>query len=264
MTKGTHVDLGAAMIVMIEPDRDPEKLAEYNRWYEHDHVYSGVVAGPGAFSYSRFVATRELKDLRYPESSAIADPVDKGSYLSLFYLLAGQVDEHYAWSFPESARLGEQGRMNADRELVSLSLYDFLGSVNRDGWPVPAEISLDHRYPGVVALWIDRTATASRDDLASWLLGSQLPALVQSEESRVAQALAFATRDFPGMPGSGTAVGDRLLVACFLDVDPRDVWRPAFADLGDAVAGSGLGSLALAAPFIPTIPGTPTYSDQLW
>ena len=45
--------------------------------------------------------------------------------------------------------------MNADRELVSLSLYDFVGSVNRAGCPVPAEISLDHRYPGVVALWID-------------------------------------------------------------------------------------------------------------
>ena len=143
MTIGTHVDLGQAMIVMIEPDRDPERLAEYNRWYEHDHVYSGVVAGPGAFSYSRFVATRELKDLRYPDSSAIAQPVDKGSYLSFFYLLAGQVDEHYAWSFPESARLNEQGRMNGDRELVSLSLYDFLGSVNRlDGQCRPRSHSI--------------------------------------------------------------------------------------------------------------------------
>jgi hypothetical protein len=262
MTQGTHVDLGQAMIVMIEPTRDPAGLAEYNRWYEHDHVYSGVVAGPGAFSYSRFVATRELKDLRYPADSALAQPVDKGSYLSFFYLLADQVDEHYAWSFPESARLGQVGRMNSDRELVSLSLYDFLGSVNRDGWPVPAEISLDHRYPGVVALWIDRAPTASRDDLTSWLLETQLPALVQ--EAGVAQALVFATRDFPGMPGSGTAVGDRLLVACFLDVDPREVWGSSFKGVGDAVAASGLGALTLAAPFIPTVPGTPTYSDQLW
>jgi hypothetical protein len=264
MTSGTHVDLGHAMIVMIEPDRDPELLAEYNRWYEHDHVYSGVVAGPGAFSYSRFVATRDLKGLRYPDSNPIAQPVDKGSYLSFFYLLAGQVDEHYAWSFPESARLGEQGRMNADRELVSLSLYDFLGSVNRDGWPVPAEISLDHRYPGVAALWIDRAATASREELARWLLETMLPGLVESKEGGVAQALVFASREFPGVPGSGTAVGDRLFVACFLDVDPREVWSSAFTDLGEAVAGSGLGSLALAAPFIATIPGTPTYSDQLW
>jgi hypothetical protein len=264
MTSGTHIDLGHAMIVMIEPDRDPERLAEWNRWYEHDHVYSGVVAGPGAFSYGRFVATRELKDLRYPDPSDIAQPVAKGSYLSFFYLLAGQVEEHYAWSFPETQRLGEQGRMNGDRELVSLSLYDFVGSVNREGWPVPAEISLDHRYPAVVAVWLDRAATASLDDLTSWLLETQLPAVLQNKEAGVAQALVFSTRDFPGLPGTGTAVGDRLLVACFLDADPREVWRTSFADFGDAVDGSGLGSVALAAPFIGTIPRTSTYSDQLW
>jgi hypothetical protein len=38
VTTGTHIDLGQAMIVMIEPDRDPERLAEWNRWYEHGHV----------------------------------------------------------------------------------------------------------------------------------------------------------------------------------------------------------------------------------
>jgi hypothetical protein len=264
MTSGTHVDLGHAMIVMIEPTRDPALLAEWNRWYEHDHVYSGVLAGPGAFSYGRFVATRELKDLRYPESSAIAQPADKGSYLSFFYLLDGQADEHYAWSFPETQRLGAEGRMNGDRELVSLSLYDFVGSVNREGWPVPAEVSLDHRYPAVVAVWVDRAPTASLDDLTSWLLETQLPAVLQNKEAGVAQALVFSSRDFPGIPGTGTAVGDRLLVAFFLEVDPREVWRTTFADLGGAVAGSGLGSVTLAAPFIGAIPGTTTYSDQLW
>ena len=264
MTAGTHVDLGHAMIVMIEPTREPERLAEWNRWYEHDHVYSGVLAGPGAFSYGRFVAIRELKDLRFPDSSAIAQPVEKGSYLSFFYLLAGQVEEHYAWSFPETQRLGEQGRMNGDRELVSLSLYDFVGSVNRKGWPVPAEVSLDHRYPAVVALWVDRAASASLETLTSWLLETQLPALLQNKEGGVAQALVFSSREFPGVPGSGTAVGDRVLVACFLEVDPREVWSTSFAGLGDAVAASGLGSVVLAAPFIGAIPGTPTYSDQLW
>ncbi len=264
MTSGTHVDLGQAMIVMIEPDRDPERLAEWNRWYEHDHVYSGVLAGPGAYSFGRFVATRDLKALRYPDPSEIAQPAAKGSYLSFFYLLAGQVDEHYAWSFPETARLGGEGRMNGDRELVSLSLYDFMGSVNRDGWPVPAEISLDHRYPGVVALWIDGSGSAPLGDLTNWLLETGLPALLNREDSKVAQALVFSPREFPGVPGSGSGVGERVLVACFLQADPREVWDASFTGLGDDIARSGLGSLALAAPFIATVPGTPTYSDQLW
>ena len=53
--EGTHIDLGSALVTFVEPTRDPHDLAEYNRWYEHDHAYSGVMAGPGAFSFGRFV-----------------------------------------------------------------------------------------------------------------------------------------------------------------------------------------------------------------
>jgi hypothetical protein len=113
-------------------------------------------------------------------------------------------------------------------------------------------------------MWIDRAAAASLDDLTSWLLETKLPEVLQNKEAGLAQALVFSSREFPELPGSGSAVGDRLLVAFFLEVDPREVWRTSFADLGDAVAGSGLGSVVLAAPFIGTIPGTSTYSDQLW
>ena len=60
MADGTHVDLGQAMITMVEPTSDPDRLREYNRWYEHDHCYSGVMVGPWAFSYGRFVATRRF------------------------------------------------------------------------------------------------------------------------------------------------------------------------------------------------------------
>src|SRR5689334_23938404 len=60
MADGTHIDLGHAMITMVEPTRDPERLREYNRWYEHDHAYSGVLVGPRAFSFGRFVATKDL------------------------------------------------------------------------------------------------------------------------------------------------------------------------------------------------------------
>ncbi|MEY2468766.1 MAG: hypothetical protein QOF21_1464 [Actinomycetota bacterium] len=49
----------------------------------------------------------------------------------------------------------------------------------------------------------------------------------------------------------------------FTDGDPADSW-PAFAEEADALKASGLGTLLWAAPFIPTIPGTDTYTDQLW
>lgn len=69
------------MITFIEPHR--EGLHEYNRWYEHDHAYAAMTTAPGCFAYRRYVAPRRLKDLRIPAHGAVADPVDKGSFIAL-------------------------------------------------------------------------------------------------------------------------------------------------------------------------------------
>jgi hypothetical protein len=263
MADGTHIDLGHAMITMVEPTRDPERLREYNRWYEHDHAYSGVLVGPWAFSFGRFVATKDLKQLRAPDTSTVADPQTLGTFIGFYWYLADRIGEHFAWAFPQTQWLGEQGRMNDDREHVSTSLYEFRGAVNRPGWPVPPEIALDHPYAGVVVAWIDRAPDASYDDLAAWVRETWLPARLTADGA-AGQALVFAPCDFPNVPGSGVGVGERLLVAFFLTADPRAVWAAEFADLADAVAASGLGTLGLAAAFVPTVPGTDTYLDDLW
>jgi hypothetical protein len=49
----------------------------------------------------------------------------------------------------------------------------------------------------------------------------------------------------------------------FLDEDPRDCFD-LFATHQQALADSGLGEVSYVAPFVPTIPGTDTYCDQLW
>jgi hypothetical protein len=58
-------------------------------------------------------------------------------------------------------------------------------------------------------------------------------------------------------------VGTRLTLMWFLQRDPREVWQEHFAGLDEQIAASGLGRVELVAPFIPTIPGTDTYVDQL-
>jgi hypothetical protein len=50
----------------------------------------------------------------------------------------------------------------------------------------------------------------------------------------------------------------------FLDADPAGTWAEEFAGLDQAIAASGVATLVWASPFIPTIPGTDTYTDQLW
>jgi hypothetical protein len=54
-----------------------------------------------------------------------------------------------------------------------------------------------------------------------------------------------------------------MLLMCFVDGDPRESWG-VFEALGEAVMSGGLGEISYAAPFIPTVPGTDIYTDQLW
>ena len=263
MADGTHIDLGHAMITMVEPTRDPDRLREYNRWYEHDHAYSGVMVGPWAFSFGRFVATKDLKTLRIPDPSTVAEPVTNGSFIGFYWYLADRVGEHFAWAFPQTQWLHEEGRMNGERDHVSTSLYEFRGAVTRPDWPVPAEIALDHPYDGLVVVWLDRAGDASADDLASFARDEWLPSIVRAG-TPIAQALVFAPCDFPGVPGSGVGTGEKVCCFFFLQCDPREAWAEHFANLSEAVDASGVATIGLAAPFIPVIPGTETYMDELW
>ena len=256
MADGTHVDLGQALITMVEPTRDPERLHEYNRWYEHDHALAGVMIGPGAFSYRRFVATRDLKALRGPGGS-------EGTFIALYWLLDGSVDEHYAWSFPQTQGLAAAGRMNPDREHVSTSLYDYAGAANRTGWPVPPEIALDHPYGGLVVTWLDRHPDATLDAAVTWVRDAWVPAVLGAGD-RIGQALVFTPRDFPGVPGTGVGIGEKVCVAWFLHDDPRADWSTVADAIAAPVADAGVASLSFLGPFVPVVPGTDTYLDQLW
>ena len=55
---------GSALFTLVDPNRGHE--VAYNRWYERDHFYAGCMIGPWLFAGKRWVATRALKDLRFP------------------------------------------------------------------------------------------------------------------------------------------------------------------------------------------------------
>ena len=58
------VKVGSMLLTLVEPNPGFERA--YNRWYERDHYYGGCMVGPWLFAGSRWVATRPLKDLRWP------------------------------------------------------------------------------------------------------------------------------------------------------------------------------------------------------
>jgi len=102
------IKLGSILFTMVEPHKGHE--VEYNRWYERDHFYAGCMSGPWLFAGSRWVAPRRLKDLRFPEDSPFAKPVDAGSYLSIYWEIEGKGPEHGAWSGPQVWWLYSNGR----------------------------------------------------------------------------------------------------------------------------------------------------------
>ncbi len=58
------VRIGSTLVTLVEPHKGQE--VAYNRWYERDHFYAGCLIGAGWFAGKRWVATRPLKDLRFP------------------------------------------------------------------------------------------------------------------------------------------------------------------------------------------------------
>ena len=56
----------------------------------------------------------------------------------------------------------------------------------------------------------------------------------------------------------------RFLVLTFLQDDPMRCWDDLFSKHADEVAAVGGTRVLWSGPFIPTVPGTDTYTDQLW
>ena len=236
----TGIQLGHALITMIEPD--PETILEYHEWYETDHFLAGVLVGPGAFAGQRFVAPRDLKALRRPTDSVVAQPVGDGSFITWYWIEQDKLTDHTDWAFPEAARFAAMGRMDPRRHHVSTAYYDLVSVTPRDEHSAPAELAVHRAYPGVVVVWADP--------------GTVDPAALAT--GPVDQVVTFRNvalpEPLPAMPGAVMSEPDRdiELHLCFVD-DTSGDWATRI-DATDAL---------LVAPFIPTIPGTTTYLDQL-
>ncbi|MGW5864637.1 hypothetical protein ACWFRJ_20965 [Streptomyces sp. NPDC055239] len=255
---------GHALITMVEPH--PGHEYAYNRWYEDDHYYAGAMAMPWMYAGRRWVAPRELQLLRYPEKSAVAQPVTAGCYLSTYWVTEGRYDEHMKWTVGINKRLNRDGRVYQDRTHVFTAFQDHEATVYRDGAAGPRDFhALDHPYQGLVLEVIDVESGEQRAELLEFLRAKQLPRALAG--SPAAMVTIFRPTPLPGdrmtYVKQVEGVDTRLTLLWFLQADPRECWQEHFAGRADAVAESGLGRVELVAPFIPTVPGTDLYVDQL-
>ncbi|MCM2419891.1 hypothetical protein [Streptomyces sp. RKAG293] len=258
------VRVGHALITMVEPL--PGHEYAYNRWYEDDHFIAGAMAMPWMYAGRRWVATRDLQLLRYPEKSAVAQPVTAGCYISTYWVTAGRYDDHMKWTVGINKRLNRDGRVYQDRTHVFTAFQDHSATVYRDGAAGPRDFhALDHPYGGLVVEVIDAESAERREELLEWLRSRHLPKRLAG--SPAAMVTIFKPTPLPGdrmtYVKQVEGVDTRLTLLWFLQQDPREAWDAHFTGLDDEVAASGLGRVELVAPFVPTVPGTDTYVDRL-
>ena len=249
---------GTMLWVFTDPHRGHE-LA-YNRWYERDHYYGGCMIGAYHFAGSRWVATSRHKAARPELGGEMGFDRTDGSYACVYYYLDGHHDEVMAWATPQVHALYAEDRGFAPRTHYNTGTFRHRWRAYRDPHPVPVELALDHRYQGLVALFIDPTDPVAVDDwfdanLPEWIAGSPVASVATWDTI----PLLDTKPDFvPTAPSV-----ERMLQLHFLECDPLDAWAQEQA-LIDAFNASGAGTVAMAAPFIPTDVGTDRYVDELW
>lgn len=258
----TPIDVGSAIFALHDPHPGHERA--FGRYYERDHMYSAAILAPFTIAGQRWVATRDLKELRYPADGPFG-PVRAGSYLTMFWIQAGRLAEQQAWVNRQMPSLVAAGRVFADRDVQTATTYDHLGSMERDVDGVPPFMALDHRYPGFVWMIVERASDRPLRDVTTVILEEHLPKVFA--ESPVAIVSAFTPRAkepwWPAAAPEVAGVGERIVLAMFLERDPREVWSELFAGLGARIDATGEARTLLVAPFVPTKPGTDAYVENL-
>jgi hypothetical protein len=258
-----RVALGAAIFALHDPHRGHERA--FNRWYERDHMYALGIMAPWTMAAGRWVATAELKQLRTADEAPFG-PLDAGSFLTMFWIQAGHLEDQQQWVAEESVAVNAAGRTFDERDVMTATTYDYRGATERDHDGVPPELALDRRYAGLVWAVLERHPSVGLDEFQTWLVDDHLPKLLAG--TPVAMALLFSPRPkepwWPAAAPEVPGVGDRLVVSCFVEADPRECWDDVFAGFGDSVRSGGRGRALLVAPFIPSIPGTDAHLDNLW
>jgi len=259
-----EIQLGHALFSIVEPE--PGHARAFNRWYERDHFFAGCMVGAHFFSGRRWVATARLKQLRFPDDNPIT-PHARGSLLVLYWMLKGRYEQAVDWAVQQVQQLHRQGRMDPRRDNVSTAFHEHRWSVSRDADGVPVELALEHPFPGLAAIMVEHAPGLEPTAFESRCREQLLPSWLG--DSAAALAVCLKPQPLPaGAPGNVPRAGQeeearRYLWLVFLDRDPGDCWTPLLPALDRNLREQELGRVVWAAPFIPTIPGTDTYMDEL-
>jgi hypothetical protein len=239
------VGIGTAIVSYIEPHAGAAR--EFNRWYERDHFPAAVMAGPGAYSGSRWVATRECKAVR-ADADLFGDP-DIGSYLSIAWLLPDAQAGWDEWVGGQVERLQSEDRMFAGRDHLHTAVYEYGWEARVADGP-PSSMALDRGYPGLLAIAVELDPDdepAHEREIEAWsrgLVDQELPIVVGLRR----QHILISTLGEPEQ---------HVLLLAFVDGDAISGWERV-EPLLETCPGIGF-----AGPFFATVPGTDVFVEEL-
>lgn len=152
----------------------------------------------------------------------------RGSFLATYWIEQGHHDAFLEWAGAALRRLQGEGRMFEHRDHLHTAFCDLVAWDGLDPDGVPPELALDHPFAGLVAV-----------------AGGDAP----EPGGTVALRLSWSPRPTPGFD-----VPNDPMHLLFLDTHPAEAWP----DLRPAMEAA-----TWAAAFVPTIPGTDAYLDEL-
>ena len=252
--------LGGMFLALVEPHAGFER--QYNRWYEDDHFYPAALAGPWIFAGRRWVATRELQAARLPGPTSVEAPFSAGVFLATYFITAGHLEDAREWQWTLVAEtLTAEGRLNSHRDPIYAGYHDFRDGVVMDPAPMSHQAGLDHPYGLFVLELVDAVNAATRDQLIEWLRDELAPQTADRGQVIILtpSALDDSTRE-RGVPEPSSV---RVCLAWLLPSWSAQDWDARFGDHESEIRESGLGTLVLAAPFLPLVPGTDHHIDEI-
>ncbi len=182
-----------------------------------------------------------------PRDSPICPDPTSGSYLAVYWILAGKFGEWIQWGTNQVNWLHENDRMFPHRDHIHTLMYKYRGEVHADPDGVPAELALDRRYPGLV-LVIGELAdgVTGRRRSPSGCGRARCPADQVVTFTPRSRCSATRPSDVPRDEAT-----DRFCQLYFVDGDPVAIWDEQFASLGRRPRRpAGLGTVVFASPFI--------------
>lgn len=252
------VQLGGMLFTLVEPW--PDRQVDYNRWYEGDHFYA-TVFGPGVLGGRRYVCTSSLKKLRVIDDGQIVPSAEVGSYLALYWMT--DTAAFNDWGSVNTLALHADNRIFAERDHIHTLMYDLDSWHARDPGGVSQELALEHPFEFLIVEVV--TAGPSTAETLPWPIEEHAFAAI----SATGAELVLSFRPVPLLDNApadvprATGMANTYLQLHFHDSGSPAAATAALKDLWASRTPSGA-RLRFLSPFVPTIPGSDKYTDELW